>query len=101
VPVAWSLQCCFEDDLNPRHDLMGQRSFLQRRCGINETLVEFARELLGRRPPAIAPNWIGCCRDSPNWSLERWPVTDPECVAVGKPTIALRRTPPRVASTKH
>ena len=91
------LQVLYEDDLNPRHDLLASDQFLQRRLRNDESLVEFARELLAgvRRNRPELDRLLG--EAAANWSLGRMAVTDRNALRLGAYEIVYTQTPPRVA----
>jgi transcription antitermination protein NusB len=91
------LQVLYEDDLNPRHDLLASDQFLQRRLHHDEALVEFARELLAgvRRNRPELDRLLG--EAAANWSLGRMAVTDRNALRLGAYEIGYTETPPRVA----
>ncbi len=90
------LQVLYEDDLNPRHDLLASDQFLQRRLRHDESLVEFARELLAgvRRNRPELDRLLG--ETAVNWSLGRMAVTDRNALRLGAYEIVYTETPPRV-----
>ena len=91
------LQVLYEDDLNPRHDWLASDQFLQRRLRNDESLVEFARELLAgvRRNRPELDRLLG--EAAANWSLGRMAVTDRNALRLGAYEIVYTQTPPRVA----
>ena len=90
------LQVLYEDDLNPRHDLLVSDQFLQRRLRHDESLVQFARELLAgiRRNRPELDRLLG--EAAVNWSLGRMAVTDRNALRLGAYEIVYTETPPRV-----
>jgi len=91
------LQVLYEDDLNPRHDLLASDQFLLRRLHQDEALVEFARELLAgvRRNRLELDRLLG--EAAAHWSLGRMAVTDRNALRLGAYEIVCTETPPRVA----
>ena len=91
------LQVLYEDDVNPRHDLVASDEFLQRRLRHDGVLVEFARELLSgvrRNRPELDRRLSVAAA---NWSLARMAVTDRNALRLGAYELLYMDTPPRVA----
>jgi N utilization substance protein B len=91
------LQILYEDDLNPRRDLLVSDQFLQRRLRHDGPLVEFARGLLAgvrRHRPELDQRLSEAVA---NWSLARMAVTDRNALRLGAYELLFAETPPRVA----
>jgi N utilization substance protein B len=91
------LQVLYEDDLNPRHDLVASDRFLQSRLHHDPSLVAFANELLAgvRRNRPELDRLLSAA--AANWSLARMAATDRNALRVGAYEIVFTETPPRVA----
>lgn len=90
------LQCLYEDDLNPRHNLAVSDRFVARRLHANDSLVAFARELLAgvrRHRPELDQRLTQFVA---HWSLERLAVTDRNILRLGAYELLYTDTPPRV-----
>ena len=91
------LQCLYEDDLNPSHDLVAADFFLRRRLNHDAELVAFAQELLAgvRRNRRELDQLLE--QKAENWSLDRMAVTDRNVLRLGAYEILYHETPGRVA----
>ena len=91
------LQALYADDLNPGRNLAEADRFLAQRLNNNESLVIFARGLLGgvRRNRAELDESLAARTE--NWSLARMAVTDRNILRLGAFEILYTETPDRVA----
>jgi N utilization substance protein B len=91
------LQILYEDDLNPARDLSVSDDFLCRRLHHDQTLVEFARQLLSgvRRNRGELDQLLA--ERAENWSLRRMAVTDRNVLRLGAFEMLFTDTPERVA----
>jgi N utilization substance protein B len=91
------LQILYEDDLNPRRNLIASDEFLRRRLRDDEALVDFARSLLAgvRRNRPEIDQLLEAGAD--NWSLARMAVTDRNILRLGTYEMLYTETPVRVA----
>lgn len=90
------VQLLYEDDLNPRHDLVASDRFLRHRLHQDAALVEFARELLAgvrRNRPELDRLLT---ETAVNWSLQRMAVTDRNVLRLGAYEIVFAKTPPAI-----
>jgi N utilization substance protein B len=91
------LQVLYEDDVNPRHDLVASDEFLQRRLRHDRGLVEFAWELLSgvrRNRPELDRRLSAAAA---NWTQTRMAVTDRNALRLGAYELLYTDTPPHVA----
>ena len=91
------LQVLYADDINPHRNLAVSDRFLAERLNNHESLVEFAKQLLGgvRRNRAELDASLAALAD--NWSLARMSVTDRNILRLGAFEILYTETPDRVA----
>lgn len=91
------LQILYADDLNPDRNLAVADRFLAARLNHQESLVEFARQLLSgvRRNRGELDSSLAALAD--NWSLARMAVTDRNILRLGAYEILYSETPDRVA----
>lgn len=91
------LQALYADDINPARNLAAADQFLAQRLNNNETLVEFARGLLGGVRRNRAELDVSLAARAENWSLSRMAVTDRNILRMGAFEILYTETPDRVA----
>lgn len=91
------LQVLYQDDLNPDRRLATDEAFLARRLASDETLIEFAKELIAgvRRNRRELDEMLK--RSATNWSLARMAATDRNVLRLGAFEIMFSETPNRVA----
>jgi transcription antitermination protein NusB len=87
------MQVLFQDDLNPRHDLLQTDQFLAERLQQNEELITFGKTLLAgvRRNRPELDKLLTDLAD--NWSLIRMAVTDRNVLRLGAYEILFTDTP--------
>ncbi len=90
------LQILYEDDLNPDRNMAVSDEFLRRRLGHEETLVEFAGDLLAgvRRNRGELSQLLEATAE--NWSLARMAVTDRNVMRLAAYELLYTETPSRV-----
>ncbi len=91
------LQILYQDDLNPDRRLSVDEDFLSRRLVGDQTLIDFAEDLIAgvRRNRRELDEMLN--RRAVNWSLSRMAATDRNVLRLGAYEIMFSETPDRVA----
>ena len=91
------LQILYQDDLNPDRRLSVDEEFLKQRLRGDETLMDFAKDLLAGVRRSRRELDVMLTERAANWSLQRMAATDRNVLRLGAYELLYTDTPDRVA----